>query len=163
MCFETERQRIQSREFHAIIRCQASDEDIRYLSLLQEFAEASGFAVSIVEEAAIAVDASVSAFLKDIGKAVSVQTRSEVRARSILDAMVGPKRLGQAIQVNLIEGFSARMVRSKAAVIGRVPVLSHDYKLEQSLDMVGHGNHSIAIRNCQSTSREEIILDVNQD
>src|SRR6266404_6052221 len=137
MCFETERQSIQGREFDAIIRCQPSDEDICHLSKFQEIAEASGFEVSIVEEAAIAVDEGVGAFLKDIGNAVSVQTRSEVRATSILDAMVGPKRLGQAIQVNLIEDFSARMVRRKAPVIGGVPVLCRDHELEESLDMVG--------------------------
>src|SRR5260221_569295 len=103
---ETNRYRIQSREFHAIIRCQSGDEDIRHLALLQEFAETSGFAVPIVEEAAIAVDANISPFLKDPGYASSIKARSKIRARGILDAMLRPKGLPQAVQIDLVESFS---------------------------------------------------------
>src|ERR1051325_7432253 len=54
--FETALNGIESGEFDAVIGGEAADEDVGDVAGFEPFAEASGFAMAVVKEAAVAVD-----------------------------------------------------------------------------------------------------------
>ena len=64
--------------------------------------EGCGFFVVVVEEAAVAVDVGVGSFLDDCVDGGGVELGMEFGADGVLDAMVWPKNLGKALELNEI-------------------------------------------------------------
>ena len=77
--------------------------------------------------------------------------------------MDGPQSLRQAIQVNLLEGVFARVIRREAAVIGGMPILCRDHQREGHLQFVSDRNHRVALGHRQCAAGEEVVLNINQD
>lgn len=75
--FETEFEGVQSRELDAIVRREPTDENLIDAFFLKPFAETGGFAVAVVEEGAVAIDARVGALFENPSDPVLFQSRSE--------------------------------------------------------------------------------------
>ena len=77
--------------------------------------------------------------------------------------MDGPHNLRQAVQVNLLEDFLARMIRREAAVIGGMPILRGDHQRERHLQLIRDRNHRVTLRHRECAAGEEVVLNINQD
>ena len=163
MSFKAELDGVKRGEFDTVVGCESCDEYIGDLLAFEEVAQAGRFAMAVVKKATVAVNAGIGAFLKDARDAVCVQTGNERCAGSVLDAMNRPENLRQAVEINLVGGFFARMICGKAAVIGWVPVLSGDDEIEFGLESVYERNDFIAFRDGKRATGNEIVLEVNED
>ena len=90
---EAELNRVQRSELHAIIRREAADENIGDALRFEPFAEACGFAMPIIEQAAVTIDAGVRALRKNLHNPIAAQSSSQFRTFGILHAMHRPERL----------------------------------------------------------------------
>src|SRR5271163_409731 len=102
MRLEAALRRIEHRKLDAIVSRQAAHKNLRNALPLEPFAEAGGFAMAVVEQSAVAVDARVGPLLEYFRDAVLLQRGRKRRARGVLDAMNRPQRLRQTIEFNLL-------------------------------------------------------------
>src|SRR5690606_38594498 len=115
-----------------------------YSLLPQVLSEPSGLAVSVVEEAAIAIDLGISSFPEDLCPAALIQLGRELSTGCMLDAMYRPQPLLQAAHDYFVSNAAARVVRRKTAVVRRVPILGSDDQFEMRLGGVYSGYDDIA-------------------
>lgn len=160
--FESRLGGIQGSELDAVIRRQAADKHVGNSLVLEPFAQSRGFAMAVVEEAAVAVDADVGALGKDPGDAFALQRGREFCAFGVMHAMHWPKRLRQAIQVNLLKDRPPGMARRETAVICRMPILGGHHEREDRLQPVDNGDDFVAVRHRQGATGKEVVLNVYQ-
>jgi hypothetical protein len=160
---EAELARVQGGELHAIIGGQAEHIDLARPALFQKCAEACRLLVTVVEEAAIAVDFGIGTFPEDGHDLARVELFGKVGARGILDAVDGPEHLRQSAEHDELSRFAAEVIFGEAPVIGGVPVLGRDDALELGREPVGDGDDGVAVWHGQLTSRQKVILNVDQD
>ncbi len=163
ICGESQLLCIQGRKLDAVVGGQAEDISFRYASLLEEEIQPRGLAVSVVEEAAVAVDSRVRTFLKDLPYAADIEIRCKGGPIGVLNAVNGPQCLWKAIQINHIPGHLAGMIRGEAAVVGRMPILRRHDQFEAPLNLIGERDHLVSIRHRKSALREKIILQIDED
>lgn len=161
--FETALNGIESGEFDAVIGGEAADEDVGDVAGFEPFAEAGGFAMAVVKEAAVAVDLWIRSFLEYFLDARLIERCGEFGAFSVLDAMHRPESLREAVEVDLVVDLFAGMIGGEAAVIRGMPILCRDHDWERRLKFVYDGNDLITVRNSERARRHEVVLDVHQD
>ena len=76
--FETQLRRIESSKLYAVVSGQSARENFGDTFHLEPFAESRGFAVAVVEQTAVAVNALVRAFGNDFGNALPLQSRRQI-------------------------------------------------------------------------------------
>ncbi len=74
-----------------------------------------------------------------------------------------PERLGQAIEVNLLKLFFARMIGGETEVVGRMPILSGHDERKRGLQPIRQRNYCVPIRHWQGAAGQEIVLKVNKN
>ena len=77
--------------------------------------------------------------------------------------MVGPKNLLLAGQFNGFANLVTGMLTRKTAMVQRVPVLSRHHQIKSGNQLIGNWDHLMTIRHFQRTSREEVILNVDEN
>jgi hypothetical protein len=160
--FKTESDGVEGGEIDAVIGGKAADIDVGDAARFEPFAEAGGFAMAVVEEAAVAIDGWVGSFLEDFFDAGLFERGGEFGAFCILDAVHWPEDLRQTIQIDLVVNVFAGMIGGEAAVVGRVPILRRDDDIEGGLQFVRNRNEFVALRDGESAARKEIILNIDQ-
>ena len=163
ICGESQLLCIQGCELDAVVGGQTEDVSFRYAGLLEVEIQPSGLAVSVVEEAAVAVNRRVRAFSEDLSHAARIEIRCEGGPNSVLNAVNGPQCLLQSIQIDHISGCFARMTRGKAGVIGWMPILRSYDQIEALLNLIGERDYLVAIRDRKSALREKIVLQIDED
>jgi hypothetical protein len=154
---------IERRELHAVVGGEAADVDGVDGVCVEPFGEAGLVLASVVEEAAVAVDLGAGALREDAGDAVPFEGRGEARTGGALNAMHGPERLAEAVELDLLEGGAARVVGGEAAVVGGVPILGGDDDGESPHEFIGDWDHLVAVGHSEGTSGKEVVLDVDED
>lgn len=154
---------IQHGKLHAVVGGDARDGEMCDALLLQPLAHARAGAMTIVKEAAVTVDARIHALLEHTMDMLDIECRSELSAVSVLHAVHGPEGLGEAIELSLLEGFSAWVVRGEAAVIHRVPVLRGDDEIELRHEVIDDWEDLVTSGHGQSTAGHEVVLDVDEE
>src|SRR5579884_1451653 len=84
---------VQSGELDAVVGGEAHDVDVVYALALEVVCQAGGLAMAVVEEAAVAVDLGIGAFVEGFGDAVPLQSGDELGAGRALDAVDRPEDL----------------------------------------------------------------------
>ena len=74
-----------------------------------------------------------------------------------------PKRLRQAVEVDVVEGFRAGMVRRETPVVARVPVLRRHDQVVVALEPVDDRHDLLAARHGERAARDEIHLHIDDD
>jgi hypothetical protein len=144
------------------IVCSETQYEYRVDLLLAEIIPQSGvFDSTVIEESAVTVNFPINPFLENTRPSLSVQSGSKVSTAGLLHAMNRPKDLGYPVDADAIANLLPHMIRCEALVVGRVPVLGGYDEIETGLLIVSDSNHLIAVGHSQSSSGEEIVLDVN--
>src|SRR2546426_9827169 len=99
----------------------------------------------IVKKRAVTVNLRVRSFLKNAPDPFCIERSRELSAGCVLNAMHRPQNLLNSTEHNAVAGFFARMIGSKAAVIGWMPVLRSDNQLKVRLQLVGERNDFFAM------------------
>jgi hypothetical protein len=74
-----------------------------------------------------------------------------------------PKHLWQTVQVDRLERLLSGVIRSKTAMIRRMPVPGGDDDLEAVHQTVRYRNDLIPFRNRQRAAGQEIVLKIDKD
>src|SRR4029450_13674205 len=107
--------------------------------------ESGRLAMSVVKKPAITVNEWIRPLGEDAGDAPRVEFRCKERASGILHAVNRPQRLRQTIDIDNIEYCATRMIRGKAFVIRRMPVLRNHDQIEFRDHRVCHRDDRISL------------------
>ena len=136
MSFEPKLHGIQRGELHAVIGGQPAYVNGGNAAALQIIAQASGFAMAVIEKTAVTVQQRVLAFAEHAFDFRPVEIGVQIGSRRSLHAMYGPEDLGEAGQFDHVTRLLARMIRGETAVIGRMPILRGHDQIELALQIV---------------------------
>ena len=76
----------------------------------------------------------------------------------LLDAVVGPQNLLNAVELDDVAGFVPGVLRSETAVSRRMPVLTGYDKVKARYESIRDGNDFVPVRNRQGSAGHEVIL-----
>ena len=74
-----------------------------------------------------------------------------------------PEYLFDSVEDDAITWFFARMIFGKTAVVGRMPILGRDDKIEASLQFICKRYDFVTMRHRQGAARQKIILKIDED
>lgn len=121
--------------------------------------------MTVVKKSAVAVDDPVLPFVEHGGDRLLLEQGMQRRAFAVLNAVIRPESLRQAIQV--AHGVGLHLVLAgEAAVIRRMPVLTGDDGLaarQAPVDKrIGYVDGAVAFGNRQRAAGAEVVLQINQ-
>src|ERR1043166_664528 len=145
MRLEAKTDGVQDGKFYAIVRCETAHEHFCHAVRFQPTTKPGRLAMAVVEKATVAINTRISAFGKNLRDPVMPERGCQFCALCFLNTMHRPKRLRQAVQIDLLVRFSSGMIRGEAAVIRRMPILRRDDQRKLHLETIRNRNHSIAI------------------
>ena len=92
-----------------------------------------------------------------------VEVAMEGGSLAVLDTVIGPKLLPQAIEVNDLARILALVRARKATMTGGMPVLCGHDEIEMRYEPIGDLHNGITLRNGQRSAGHEIVLQINKD
>ncbi len=104
----------------------------------------SGFAVTVVEEPGVRIDLGIGAFGEDPSNCFDFEPVDEFGAMGVLNAVVGPQDLLQAVEVDHL-ARRLFVLGGEAAVVGWVPVLRGNHEVELLDELIRDRNDSVTV------------------
>ena len=155
--------RVERAKSNAIIGREAADENLVDVPLPEILGEARRAALRVVEERAVTVDIAVNTLSKNSLETGRIKCRRELGASTILDTMRRPENLRDTVQIDDLTDLVPRVIRGKASVLGRMPILGGQHEIKAILESIDHGDHFVPSWYCQRTAGQKIVLDVNDN
>lgn len=125
--------------------------------------------MAVVVEGGVGIDNGVGAFSDDVIDAAGVEVGQELGALGLLDAVVWPKGLGQAVELDGGKGAVAGVLTGEGKMVGRVPILCGDDQAKARQKLVDDGDDGVAVGYGQGAFRlivgggGEVVLQVDED
>src|SRR5690606_11723858 len=145
---------------NAIVGGESANIDVLYAAFAKVACQARRLLVTVIIEAAVAVDAGISSLAEDCLDTMCSQLRMKCRAVGFLYTVIGPQNLFQSLKCSLVKRLFALVLGSETLVVGRMPVLRCNNQLELFGQLVYYGNDLLTVTDFEFSSGDKVVLNV---
>ena len=155
--------RIKGRCTHAKIKSKAANINFFDLPFPEPASKPSSRFTICFNKSRIAVARFSHALAHDESRARGIQSIRKQRPRRTCNAVRRPQHLLHAVEPHRFKGLFSWMIGCEAFVISRMPIRRQNDKVKAVHEAVDGLYNRIALRHCQSASRQKVILHINHD